>query len=197
MRSRAQSLGFTLLELLIAIGLMAVLAVLCWRGLDTILVSRDRLTRNGDELQALTIAFAQVDEDLRRSWPARLLEPSSASIRFDDVDGRLVAVHLLREGGGALDPVRLERVSYRLRNGVFERGYGDFIRGAAPDTVVYRWQPLLADVTAIQFRGWLEGIGWIASATTGTAPNKPVTGVELALERGSLKRYLRVFAVQD
>jgi general secretion pathway protein J len=197
MMRRNRTAGFTLLELLIAIGLMAVLAVLCWRGLDTILVSRDRLTRNGDELQSLTIAFAQVDEDLRRSWPARLLEPGSASIRFDDVDGRLVAVHLLREGGGALDPVRLERISYRLNKGVFERGYGDYVRGAAPETVAYRWQPLLADVSAIQFRGWLESIGWVASATTGTAPSKPVTGVELALERGANKRYLRVFAVQD
>ncbi len=176
---------------------MAVLAVLCWRGLDTILVSRDRLTRNGDELQSLTIAFAQLDEDLRRSWPARLLDTGSASIRFDDVDGRLIAVHLLREGGGALDPVRLERIAYRLQNGNFERGYGEYIKGAAPESVAYRWQPLLADVTAVQFRGWVEGIGWVASATTGAGPGKPVTGVELALERGASRRYLRVFSVQD
>ncbi|NBY17349.1 MAG: prepilin-type N-terminal cleavage/methylation domain-containing protein, partial [Betaproteobacteria bacterium] len=69
-RSRA---GFTLLELLVAIALLGVLAVLCWRGLESVLSSRDRLTRESEGLRALTIAFAQVDDDLRRTWAVRTI----------------------------------------------------------------------------------------------------------------------------
>ncbi|MBP7662152.1 MAG: prepilin-type N-terminal cleavage/methylation domain-containing protein, partial [Burkholderiaceae bacterium] len=65
--------GFTLLEVLIAIALMAVLAVLGWRGLDSILVTRERLTRSSDDLKALSVCFTQLEEDLRRAWPVRLL----------------------------------------------------------------------------------------------------------------------------
>ena len=47
------SRGFTLLEVLIALSLMAVLAVLGWRGLDSVLVTRERLTRSSADLAAL------------------------------------------------------------------------------------------------------------------------------------------------
>ena len=66
--------GFTLIELLIAATLLAVLALLSWRGLDTVLTSRNRIAKASDELRFLTIAFAQMDEDLRKSWPVRLLK---------------------------------------------------------------------------------------------------------------------------
>jgi general secretion pathway protein J len=192
-----QQTGFTLLELLIAVTLMAVLAVMSWRGLETVLLSRDRLNRSGDELQALTITFAQIDEDLRRSWPARLLEPGAPSIRFTDDEGVLTSVQVLREGGGALDPVRVERVAYRLNNGVFERGYAEYLKGAAPDTAAYQWQPLLVGVTAVRYRAWLEGSGWVGTLATGAGANKPVLGVELALERGPGRLYTRIFSVRD
>ena len=39
-RSRVRTGGFTLVELLVAAALMAVLAVLSWRGLDAVLDSR-------------------------------------------------------------------------------------------------------------------------------------------------------------
>ena len=64
--------GFTLLELLIAIALMALLAVLGWRGLDSVLRSRERIAANSDDLRGLSVAFSQLDEDLRRSWVVRL-----------------------------------------------------------------------------------------------------------------------------
>ena len=49
--------GFTLIELLVACALMAVLALLSWRGLDSILQTRERLVVASDELRSLTLAF--------------------------------------------------------------------------------------------------------------------------------------------
>jgi general secretion pathway protein J len=187
---------------------MSVLAVLCWRGLDTILVSRDRLTRAADELQALTISFSQMDEDLRRSWPARMLEPGHFSIRFDGQEGRLESLHMLREGGAALDPVRIERVAYRLKDGRLERGYAEYIRGVALNSVNYRWQTLLEKVQALQFRAWISGRGWVAQAVEARPGEQlVVTGVEVVAElenrQNSVdasianRRFIRIFAVKD
>ena len=74
LRSARGEAGFTLLELLIAVSLMAVLAVLGWRGLESVLTTRDRIVRASDDLRALSVTFTQMEEDLRRAWPVRLLK---------------------------------------------------------------------------------------------------------------------------
>ena len=64
---RRRSAGFTLIELLIATTLLAVLALLAWRGLDSVLTSRQRIVAASDELRSMTLAFAQLDDDLRKT----------------------------------------------------------------------------------------------------------------------------------
>jgi prepilin-type N-terminal cleavage/methylation domain-containing protein len=182
--------GFTLIELLIAAALLAVLAVLSWRGLDAVLASRTRIVIASDELRSLTLAFAQLDEDLRRSWPVRLLRLTTPSIGFT-VSGEQAAatLEMLREASGAAEPTQVQRVAWRLRDGVLERGFGVWVvspaaggsgfgssgvgsppggadgtgpgtAGAAPGSLV--WQPVLANVASLQMQGWIAGQGWVA-----------------------------------
>lgn len=120
--------GFTLIELLIAAALLAVLAVLSWRGLDSVLASRQRIVAASDELRSLTLAFAQLDEDLRRSWPVRLLKLPTPSITFAVAGEQAAAsLQLLRETAGATEPTQVQRVAWRLRDGVLERGFGAWV----------------------------------------------------------------------
>ena len=185
---RAASGGFTLIELLVAATLLAVLAVLSWRGLDSVLASRDRLAAASDELRSLTLAFSQLDEDLRRSWPVRLLRLPVPSIGFTVAGERAVpTLEIIRETTGALLPTQVQRVAWRLRDGVLERGFGAWVspdggasvtvaaaRALGPaaglastapdvpaDTLV--WQPVLANVASLQMQGWIDGQGWIAA----------------------------------
>jgi prepilin-type N-terminal cleavage/methylation domain-containing protein len=182
--------GFTLIELLIAAALLAVLAVLSWRGLDAVLASRQRIVTASDELRSLTLAFAQLDEDLRRSWPVRLLRLTTPSIGFT-VSGEQAAatLEMLREASGAAEPTQVQRVAWRLRDGVLERGFGVWVvspaaggsgfgsggfggprgesdgsgpgaAGTAPGSLV--WQPVLANVASLQMQGWIAGQGWVA-----------------------------------
>ncbi|MGC1442202.1 MAG: prepilin-type N-terminal cleavage/methylation domain-containing protein, partial [Burkholderiaceae bacterium] len=53
----SRTAGFTLLELLIAVVLMALLSVMCWRGLQSIIDSRDRITLAANEIRAMSTAF--------------------------------------------------------------------------------------------------------------------------------------------
>ena len=68
-RSSCRAAGFTLIELLVAVALLAILAVLSWRGLDAVIQSRERLVTESDELRSLTLALAQLEEDLLGTWP--------------------------------------------------------------------------------------------------------------------------------
>jgi len=182
--------------------------VLSWRGLDSVLTSREHIMRHTDETRAISVLFSQLDEDLRRSWPLRHLDALGrrplAFVR-DDVEGA-VRVDLLREAP-VDSPVRFERVVYRLRDGLIERGFGPWRPDAGNELPLQVWQPLLANVDAIAWRGWLLGRNsWqdgealvslppatgVASADRQFDP----AGVELTLLRRG-ERLRRVFALRD
>lgn len=64
-----QQKGFTLIELLIAITLMAVLAGLSWRGLDSLMRSRDITQAQVDKSAVLQTVLAQWQADLNAVQP--------------------------------------------------------------------------------------------------------------------------------
>ena len=220
MNGKRSARGFTLLELLVAVALLGVLAVLSWRGMDSVLRGRDRIVSASDDLRSLSVAMTQMEEDLRRSWPIRLLGLPEPPISFSiGSDREPPSIGLLRETRGA-DAVQVQRVIYRLRDGAFERGFSLWA-APSPDgsqqvpAAPFTWQPIMSEVQTIEFRGWLDGRGWLAAASlapllaaarapaaTAVQPSMvraalpQVTGVELTLVRRG-ERVVRVFAVAD
>ncbi len=175
--------GFTLLELLVAVSLMAVLAIMCWRGLDSVIRARDTITASSDELRALTVTFTQMEDDLRRSWAARMYRLPQPVVDFSSAGANdPVALELLRETGSDNDAFRVQRVIYRLRNGQLERGFSPWIlpgsqtegaqsgsglsgstqsgAGSLTDNTqaVITWQPLITNVSSISMRAWMEPV---------------------------------------
>jgi general secretion pathway protein J len=63
-RLRARHGGFTLVELLAAIALMALMAALSWRGLDGMAQAQSRIREHADEVLALQTGLAQWRVDL-------------------------------------------------------------------------------------------------------------------------------------
>ena len=63
MRYKHTSHGFTLIELLVAISILAIVAVLGWRGLDSIVRSREVLTSELGQTRGLQLTFAQLQSD--------------------------------------------------------------------------------------------------------------------------------------
>ena len=61
--SRRLYAGFTLIELLVAISILAIVAVLGWRGLDSIARSREALTTELEQTRGLQLTFAQMQSD--------------------------------------------------------------------------------------------------------------------------------------
>ena len=73
--------GFTLIELLIAITLMAVLAGLSWRGLDSLMRSRDVTQAQIDKTAVLQTVLAQWQTDLNAVQPVPAL--TDAGVQWD------------------------------------------------------------------------------------------------------------------
>src|SRR5690606_34755183 len=159
-RRRMHTAGFTLLELLVAVALLSVLAVLSWRGMDSVLRSRDRIVEASDDLRALSVAFAQMEQDVRGTWAVGLLglpEPSIAfTVRGDPPQPEMA---LLREASANL-PLQLQHVRYRLNGGRLERGFAPWTPSVADPARPFPeqrflWQPLLAGIEQIQMRAWI------------------------------------------
>jgi general secretion pathway protein J len=82
------SKGFTLIEVLVAIGILALMAVLSWRGLDGMTRSQEQTQQRMDEVQTLQTGLAQWSADLDALLPQALLPQFNAI----DWDGRLLRV---------------------------------------------------------------------------------------------------------
>lgn len=177
-----QEKGFTLIELLVAVALLAIVAVLSWRGLDTVLQSRDRLVAESNGLRSLTLALSQMEDDLLQTWPVRNLNSSIRSIQvLRDAQSGNQSLLLVREVARRGRATRLQRVVYQIRNGELARGFSEVQRnadsngnvGGAVQSLV--WQPILQDVRSMRIRGWTPST-WLSGeqltkVTTSNVPN--------------------------
>lgn len=109
---RSGARGFTLVELIVALGIFMVLGVLSYRALASIIDSRDRLAVEQQRWLSLTRFMQRLELDLQqlpRTQPdALIFDASRETLRLN----RLVP-------GPFGDEVR--SVRYRWRNGVIER----------------------------------------------------------------------------
>ena len=89
MKKAQSSLGFTLVEMLVAIALMALMGVMAWRGLGSMQGAQIRLAQHADDTLALQAGLGQWATDL----DAIALQTNTPSLAWD---GRVLRV--LRRG---------------------------------------------------------------------------------------------------
>lgn len=85
-RRAGHASGFTLVEVLVALLVMAVLAGLAWRGLDGVVRSRDHSRESVDRTQRLATLLTQWEQDLRSLHD----DDSTPALAFDGRTLRLV-----------------------------------------------------------------------------------------------------------
>ena len=118
---RRRTRGFTLIELLVAISLMALMAVLSWRGLDGISRAQTGLQQRSDDVLALQATLAQWGADL----DAMTSQPDLPGL---DWDGR--ALRILRRSSAAPDD-GLQVVAWAQRKDSAQ-GRGQWLRWQSP-----------------------------------------------------------------
>lgn len=139
--------GFTLVELLVAISVMALLALLSWRGIDGLARTQQSVSTRMDQVSMLQTGLAQWRVDLEAATDAGGLPPF-------DFDGRVL--RLVRVDASL--PGRPLRVVGWSRRAVPQAhgGRGSWVR----------WQsPPLRDRTALA-EAWRRAQQWAQSPTS-------------------------------
>jgi general secretion pathway protein J len=204
---RARAAGFTLLEVLVAVGIFALFSAMAYGSLLRILDTRDRLETERDYWRGLSISLMLVEDDLAQARPRSVRGidglPRNAFLG-KPVDSRALgdpSLEFTRGGQMVLgDGVRsdMQRVGYRLSEGTLLR----LVWPALDQPVVSEPSsvPLLEHVEELRVRfyaktGWVDS--WPASTQTG-APS-PINDLPLAVEvtlkiegRGEIVRVFQV-----
>jgi general secretion pathway protein J len=112
---RSRRRGFTLIELLVAISILAIVAVLGWRGLDSIVRARVALTAQIEATRGMQLAFAQMQSDVEHMADSVLLQ--GRPFLQSEANRMTMVRAAYRENEAAL----LQVVSYRVVDGVLLR----------------------------------------------------------------------------
>ena len=186
-----------------AITILAIVAVLGWRGLDAIVRARVGLTQDMEQARGIQLAFAQMQSDC-----ARIVMPSVIGGRTALVADRQ-NVAMIRTVFADNQPSRLQVVVYRLRDGQLTRYESAATRDLKELDMM--WQtvlsgtetegvPLQSGVGAMVVRSWFRDTpGWrMADApppvTNTSADTAMPIGLEIALQlRGHDNNMTKIF----
>lgn len=205
--------GMTLIELLVAISVLAFIAVLGWRGLDSIVRARIALTGDLEQTRGMQLAFAQLQSDCAHLADAAVL-PNRIPLAAGQ--GRLTLVRTVFADN---QPTQMQVIAYRVRDGVLTRRESVATRDLTELDALWRAVAgdtdtsqasfdrlraevvLLSGVDALTMRLWANG-GWrmgvdalpsVAAVGMNAGLLAP-TGLEVAMQlRGRDARLLKIF----
>lgn len=110
--------GFTLVELLVALFVLALMAGMAWQGVDLLMRSRDATQQRLDRLLRLQSVLAQWEADLRQVADTQAMP----ALDFDGASLRLTRL----QGDG------VQLVVWTLRGGTLTRWASPALRGLEP-----------------------------------------------------------------
>ena len=167
--------GFTLLELVIAIAIFALLGLASWTLFDGVVRVQQGTLSHERELKNLQRAVALIERDL--------LHIAQQPVLLDPTQLQLVRSNWRNP----LDLPRSERqvLTYRLDSGVLWRD------SRAEGALSVQHQKLLDNVRDMRWRLYDRQVGWLGDWPSGQAPKAPLA-VEMQLSAGRFEAIRRV-----
>lgn len=159
--------GFTLIEVLVAITVMALMSLMAWRGLDGMLRSQSGLQSRADEVRTLQAGLAQWQTDLDQM--AELNDKPSWLW-----DGKVL--RLTRRANASEEAIQV--VAWTWRSDVGNPAGGDW----------QRWQSAPLTSQAAWRQAWAIAEQWSQSPTddsrAGQVQIHPLSGWQIFVHRG-------------
>ena len=176
--------GLTLVEMLVAVLLSAMLAVIAWRGLDHAARSSQQVTASSDRSQRLNQVMAQLEVDLMEA--AQLRQSGQFGMQmmsFPVAEGAEPSWLLLQRSMPEQQPNKVLRwVRWEVRNGVLIRSL----------TELGQSQALLEGLRGMELRP----IGAVLSQDPLNQPER-WSGLEVLMVMQNGQRLRRVLSMRD
>jgi general secretion pathway protein J len=197
MSRRNATAGFTLVELLVALAIFAIITGFAYRGLNAMLESRVALERESRKWRDTALFVGRIERDLGAVLARRAIGASGTPLApvssVVDATASPEGLALTRSGSPLQENTLAapQRIAYRLREGAIERLAWAGVDVAPRDEPVA--VPVLKQVAALDFR-FLDPRGeWRASwGLPGTAEMAPPAAVEVTLQLASGERIVRL-----
>ncbi len=210
MREPRQS-GFTLLELLVSMGIFALMAAMAYGGLNAIIKERQATDKHAARLAQLQTSFLWLGRDIEQTINRKIRdEYGDSQLAMTSAGFGLFQLELTR--GGWRNPAgrtrsNLQRVAYSVRDGELIRSYWNVLDRAQDSKALE--VVLLNGVTRMELR-FLSGPGsglnsgqakqeWTDTWPSSLLGAQPSDGlplaVEVVLETESEGRITRLFRV--
>jgi general secretion pathway protein J len=158
--NRIHARGFTLIEIMVAVAIFAVMAMLAWGALSQSLSNADMLTERMQRLQTIQRTFRYLSSDLTQAAPRPIRSELGDSLRpaiLSSLGGDF-AIELSHGGWGnpvGLPRGTLQRSAYRIEDHELVRYYWNVLdRTYSNEPVV---AVLLEDVEGLAFRFFDDG----------------------------------------
>jgi general secretion pathway protein J len=181
--------GFTLIEILIALAILAVIATLGYRGVSSLVDSEVQLTSEAERWRTLDSFFARIEADLRQALPREVrMGATREPAWLADADGNGNTELRLSRAGPEFDAdpgAAGQRIGYRMEHDVLTVLYWprlDQAGTSAPTRHV-----LASGVSAFRL-SFLDATGsWrVRWPAMGEAALPRAVRIELALADGAL-----------
>ena len=151
--------------MLVAITLLAVMAVIGWRALDSLTRTRERLTDHDARLDALKVLYGQFQSDCEHLAQPAQLQASPVELG----QNQLLMVRDRRDEG---QPPTWQVVAYRLDGNTVVRVasrpassrnevQGAIITLRQPGATGVQARPLLGNTDQLSARAWVDPAGWL------------------------------------
>jgi len=190
-----KQLGFTLLEVLVAIGVFSMVAMVSYTTLDTYLDQRERLTVHYGKLERLQRLFILLERDIQFVAGRKVrdggddLQAAILSKNNDALITMTVAQADLQSATG----VSLKRVQWRLEGKELIRAQWDILdqRGNLEPAELL----VNDEIEDIEFNYMLQSSNQSMDVKSRLDGDDFPNGIELIIKLSSGERYRRVFAI--
>lgn len=189
--------GFTLVELLVALAIFALLSAFAYRGLTAMLESREALQAESRKWRDVSLFVSRIERDLaavldRQATGASGIALAAVSSALETAVAR-EGLAITRSGSPLQENALAapQRIAYRLHEGRVERLMWAGVDAAPRDEPVA--VPVLSGVSSLAFR-FLEPRGeWRHQwGLPGNASQRPPAAIEVTLRLGSGERIVRL-----
>jgi len=184
--------GFTLLELLVALAVFAIMATAAYSGLRNVLFTRAAVEEQNRRLAAVQLTVFRLEQDIQQAVPRGVRDeygdPQPALRGGDLLDDALILTRAGWDNPLGQSRATLQRVAYRLREGRLWRLHWDVLDRGGP--VAPRETMLIDQVQEFRARFLDQESKWrndwpppadVVADDKPPNPNSPPRAVEITL----------------